>query len=144
MLEGTFKGCNMRALCTIAYLGFGFLAMAMSTPDAQRISEVEKVRCSHHLQVDFWEEESASQSNLLLENVSFSGFPKDIIHQVTVTGSPTHGNWTLLAEVFETLTDLKTIKWDADKVIPKAILEYLDRKHPIPRLYYTPAFADYD
>src|SRR4051794_13951517 len=56
------------------------------------------------IQLDFSEKESAAEGNALLQYLASPEAPRDIIHEITVEGYPSLGNWTLLAEVFDQQT----------------------------------------
>ena len=100
----------------------------------------------HHINLDFSDEETAASSNALLEylNDPGSNSSRYTVHEASVTGYPSLGNWNLLSLVFDQLTELETVHWDSEQPIPASVLHALEAKNPSCRLRYTLSFSNWD
>jgi hypothetical protein len=119
------------------------IPIAVDTANSIEVSQYDPDTISH-IKIDYTEEQTAAKSNTLLRYLADSAAPRNAVREVSVTGYPSLGNWTLLAEVFERILDLEKVYWDADKAISKGILDSLEKNSPSCRLYYTLSYSNYD
>lgn len=95
------------------------------------------------LEVDFSDPSSASKTIDTLMSVRAHG-PRFYIREISVTGYPSLGDWTLLENVFAQLKNIEAVHWQAWKAIPPKIVRYIEQKSPSTRLHYTPRFTHKD
>lgn len=119
------------------------IPIALETSYATEVSKHDPTTLSHS-EIDFTGEETAAQSNALLQYLADAAAPRGVVREVSVTGYPSLGNWTLLAEVFEQLFDLQKVHWYAEKAISKDILDALEKNSRSCHLHYTLSYSNYD
>jgi hypothetical protein len=106
--------------------------------------ETPDLTCLYRLDIDYSDPEKASTTNALLNALLSPLAPPNIVRQISVTGYPSLGNWTLVAEGFEHFSRLQDVYWEGEKAITKRILIALEEKNPSCRLRYTPSFSYWD
>ncbi|KAH8601761.1 hypothetical protein B0O99DRAFT_588944 [Bisporella sp. PMI_857] len=97
-------------------------------------------RYSSSIVIDYSDPVKANASNQLLESIVAQFVDCRTIHELSVIGYPSLGNWTLLQTAIDILPKIETLYWTSQHPIPGTILRSLEHNHPSCRLYYTLPF----
>lgn len=98
----------------------------------------------YHVIFDFAGPAPALSSQALLKSIVAANEPTKV-GAIRVVGFPYdetfQGDWKLLEKVFDHLSGLERVDWEASKAIPKKILRSLEENNPDCHLHYTAPFT---